>query len=97
MNDSSIIISEIELKLRKLIALKNHLAEQNEKLTRENEDLKNENERLRSNGAELQDKLNKNIIVNSLDNEKEIEESRAIIKSLVKEIDECVSIISNKK
>lgn len=97
MNDSNIIVSEIELKIRKLINAKNRLAEENERLMRENAGIKKENESLRSSVEELKDRLNKNIIVNSLEDEKEIEESRTVIKSLLKEIDGCVAILSNKK
>ena len=97
MNDSNIIVSEIELKIRKLINAKNRLAEENERLMRDNAGIKKENESLRSSVEELKDRLNKNIIVNSLEDEKEIEESRTVIKSLLKEIDGCVAILSNKK
>lgn len=97
MNDSNILVSEIELKVRKLINAKNRLADENEKLMRENAGLKKENENLRASVEELKDKLNKNIIVNSLEDEKEIEESRTVIKSLLKEIEGCMAILSNGK
>lgn len=97
MADLSIRLSEIELKLRKLITLKNQLVERNGELVRKNEDLEVTVEILRSENAELRDKINKITIVNALGNEKEIEESRQLIKALVKEIDQCVAVLNAKQ
>lgn len=97
MADLSIIVSEIEVKLRKMIEAKNQLAIENKRLTEENETLVNENVALRKSTEELKDKLNKSIIVNALDNEEEIEQGRKLIKELVKEIDKCVSILNSKE
>jgi len=94
MADLSIRLSEIELKLRKLIMLKNQLVERNGELVRKNEELMETVENLQSENAELKDKINKITIVNALGNEKEIEESRQLIKALVKEIDQCVAILN---
>ena len=96
MADLSIIVSEIELKLRTLIDEKNRLADENKRLADENEALDKENLALRRSAAELQDKINKCTIVNALDNEKEVEEGRKLIKELVREIDKCVSILNSK-
>ena len=90
MTDLSIIVSEIELKLRKLIDEKNQLAQ-------ENKALDEENLALRRSASELQDKINKSTIVNALDNEGELEEGRKLIKELVREIDRCVSILNSKE
>lgn len=97
MADLSIIVSEIEVKLRKMIDAKNQLAIENKRLMEENEALVNENVALRKSTEELKDKLNKSIIVNALDNEEEIEQGRKLIKELVKEIDKCVSILNSKE
>lgn len=97
MADLSIIVSEIELKLRKLLDEKNRLGVENKRLTEENEALDKENLMLRQSVAELQDKINKSTIVNALDNEGEVEEGRKLIKELVKEIDQCVSILNSKE
>lgn len=94
MADLSVTLSEIELKLRKLIALKNQLEEENSMLIRSNEDLQIEIEMLTAENSELKDKINKLIIVNVLDNEKEVGESRQLIKTLVKEIDKCVAMLN---
>ena len=94
MADLSVTLSEIELKLRKLIALKNQLEEENSMLIRSNEDLQLEIEMLTAENSELKDKINKLIIVNVLDNEKEVRESRQLIKTLVKEIDKCVAMLN---
>ena len=94
MADLSVRLSEIELKLRKLIALKNQLVEKNSELVRENEEFQLKVKILQSENEEFKDKINKTTIVNALGNEKEIEESRQLIKTLVKEIDQCVAILN---
>ena len=97
MADLSVIVSEIELKLRKLVDAKNKLSVENQRLAEENATLEQENRVLRQSAAELQDKINNSTIVNALDNEGEIEEGRKLIKELVKEIDKCVSILNSKE
>ena len=97
MADLSIIVSEIETKLRKLIEEKNQLARENKRLAEENEALDKENLALRRSATELQDKINKSTIVNALDNEGEVEEGTRLIKELVREIDRCVSILNSKE
>ena len=97
MADLSIIVSEIELKLRKLIDEKNQLAVDNRRITEENAALDQENLTLRRSVEELQDKINKSTIVNALDNEEEVEEGRKLIKELVRELDKCVSILNSKE
>ncbi|MCR5036558.1 MAG: hypothetical protein K6A73_04470 [Bacteroidales bacterium] len=94
MADLSIRLSEIEVKMRKLISLKNQLVERNSELVRQNEELKRNVEILQTENGELKNKLNKTTIVNALGNEKEIEESRQLIKALVKEIDQCMTILN---
>ena len=97
MADLSIIVSEIEVKLRKLLDERNRLAVENKRLADQNEALDKENLALRRSAAELQDKINKSTIVNALDNEGELEEGRKLIKELVREIDRCVSILNSKE
>lgn len=94
MADLSVRLSEIELKLRKLISLKDQLVERNSELVRQNDELQKNVDALRIENEELKDKLNKTTIVNALGNEKEIEESRQLIKALVKEIDQCMTILN---
>lgn len=94
MADLSVRLSEIELKLRKLIAVKSQLVEENSELVRKNGELMETIDALQSENTELKDKINKITIVNALGNENEIEESRQLIKALVKEIDQCVSILN---
>ena len=94
MADLSVRLSEIEVKLRKLISLKNQLVEKNSELVRQNEELRLNVEILQSENEELRNKINKTTIVNALGNEKEIEESRQLIKALIKEIDQCVVMLN---
>lgn len=94
----SIILSEIEVKVRKLIDAKNQLIEENRRLASENKELREENEAFVRTSQELQDKINKTTIVNALGNsEEEIKEGRRLIRELIKEIDQCVSILNSKE
>ena len=98
MAEMSIILSEIEVKVRKLIDVRQQLIEENRLLASENKALREENEALRGASQELQDKLNKTTIVNALgNNEEEIKQGRMLIKELIKEIDQCVSILNTKE
>ena len=94
MADLSVTLSEIEVKIRKLIALKNQLKEENSRLIQSNEFLQIEVEMLMAENAELKEKINKLVIVNVLENEKEVGESRQLIKALVKGIDNCVAMLN---
>ena len=94
----SIILSEIEVKVRKLIDAKNQLIEENRRLASENRALREENEAFVRTSQELQDKINKTTIVNALgNNEEEIKEGRRLVRELIKEIDQCVSILNSKE
>ena len=94
MADLSVRLSEIVLKLRKLISLKNQLVEKNSELVRENGELRLKVEILQTENEDLRDKITKTSIVNALGNEKEIEESWQLIKTLVKVIDQCVAMLN---
>ncbi|MBE6335624.1 MAG: hypothetical protein E7066_02965 [Lentimicrobiaceae bacterium] len=94
MADLSVTLSEIEYKLKRLISLKKQLEEENNRLIRRNEELQVELEGLVLENSELKDKINKLVIVNVLENDKEVEESRQLIKTLVKEIDKCVAMLN---
>ena len=98
MAEMSIILSEIEVKVRKLIDAQHQLIEENRRLASENKALREENETLVNASQELREKLNKTTIVNALgNNEEEIKEGRKLIKELIKEIDQCVSILNTKE
>lgn len=94
MADLSVTLSEIELKVRRIVSLKKQLEEENSRLVQRNEELQAELELLTAENAELKEKINKKVIVNVLENEKEVEESRQLIKALVKEIDKCVAMLN---
>ena len=98
MAETSIILSEIEVKLRKLIGAHQQLKEENRRLASENQALQEQNEALALASQELRDKINKTTIVNALgNNEEELKEGRKLIKELIKEIDQCVSILNTKE
>lgn len=94
MTDLNVIISEIELKLRKLILQKEDILSQKEELFSEKVEMQKELEALRQENAELKQKLNQTLIVNTLGNDKEIEEGRVLIRNLVREIDKSIAILS---
>ena len=94
----NIILSEIEVKVRKLIDVQHKLIEENRQLASENKALREQNEALVQSGQELHERINKTTIVNALgNNEEEIKEGRKLIKELIKEIDQCVSILNTKE
>lgn len=97
MADLSIILTEIEVKLRKLLDAKKQLAEENFRLASENEALRMENATLVQANLELKDKINKSTIVNALGNKREINEGRRLIRAMIKEVDQCVSILNSKE
>lgn len=97
MADLSVTLSEIEVKIRKLIALKNQLEEENSRLAQRNEDLQLELEIVMTENTELKEKIKNLVIVNVLENEKEVGESRQLIKALVKEIDNCVAMLNSEQ
>jgi len=98
MAEMNILLSEIEVKVRKLIEAQRQLVEENRRLASENKALREENETLVQSSQELHDKINKTTIVNALgNNEEEIKEGRKLIKELIKEIDQCVSILNTKE
>ncbi len=98
MAETSIILTEIEIKVRKLIDAKKQLIEENRQLASEVNALREENAKLAEASRELQEKINKITIVNALgNNEEEIKEGIRLIKDLVREIDQCVSILNTKE
>lgn len=97
MADVSVILSEIENKIARLIDDRNALVSDNERLRSQNEELEDENYSLRKANEELRERINKSVIVNALGGEEEIKESRALIKELVGEIDRCVSMLNEKE
>jgi hypothetical protein len=98
MTDLSIILSEIEVKVRKLLDAQRQLIEENRRLASENQAFREEHERLVRTNQELHDNINKTTIANALGNNEEgIIEARKLIKELMKEIDQCVSILNTKE
>ena len=74
------------------------LIEENRRLASENKAYQEQLETLAQTNQELHDKINKTTIVNALgNNEEEIKEGRKLIKELIKEIDQCVSILNTKE
>jgi predicted RNase H-like nuclease (RuvC/YqgF family) len=94
MAETSVLISGIEHKVQQLIARNNQLNKKVKDLTDENEALKSELAELQQSYSQLTDQLNKKIIVNALEGEKELEEGRKLIQELMREIDHCVALLN---
>ncbi len=94
MAETSVLISGIEHKVQQLIARNNQLSKRVKDLTDENEALKSELAELQQSHSQLTDQLNKKIIVNALEGEKELEEGRKLIQELMREIDHCVALLN---
>lgn len=63
MAEMGIILSEIEVKVRKLLDAQHQLIEENRRLVSENKGLREENEALVQASQELKEKINKTTIV----------------------------------
>jgi FtsZ-binding cell division protein ZapB len=94
MADTSILVSGIEYKIRKLIDSNIQLRSEIERLTEENKLLNEKIKELEDLRSHLTQKINKHIIANSLNGEKEIKEGRKLIGDLVREIDQCIALLS---
>ncbi len=94
MADTSILVSGIEYKIRKLIDSNIQLKSETERLTTENKLLNDKLKELEDIRSQLTQQINKHIIANSLNGEKEIKEGRKLIGDLVREIDQCIARLS---
>ncbi len=94
MADTSILVSGIEFKIRKLIDKSINLANEVDRLQEENNTLNKKIALLEINLSHLTQQINKSIIANSLEGEKEIQEGRKLIGNLVREIDQCIVLLS---
>lgn len=94
MADTSILVSGIEYKIRKLVDSNIQLKLETERLTEENKLLNDKLKELEDIRSQLTQQINKHIIANSLNGEKEIKEGRKLIGDLVREIDQCIAQLS---
>ncbi len=94
MAETSVLLAGIELKIQQLIARNKELNKKVADLTDENEALKSELAELQQSHSQLTDQINKKIIVNALENEKDVEEGRKLIQGLMREIDYCVALLN---
>ncbi len=94
MADTSILVSGIEYKIRKLIDKNIQLNAAVRKLTEENDLLQHKIQELEDIKSQLTQQINKNIIANSLNGEEEIKEGRKLIGNLVREIDQCIELLT---
>jgi cell division septum initiation protein DivIVA len=94
MADTSILVSGIDYKVRKLIDHNLLLNTEIERLQDENNSLTKRIHELENNLGQLTQQINKSIIANSLEGEKEILEGRKLIGNLVREIDQCIALLT---
>lgn len=94
MADTSVILSGIEFKIRKLIEENVRLAKTVNDLKFEFERLKLQYDELNVKNLELTENLNKKTIADSFSSEQEIEEGRKRIQALMQEIEQCIALIN---
>jgi dynactin complex subunit len=94
MMETSILLSGIEYKIRQLMNENIRLKENVSKLQSELNYLQQQNDVLIEKNNELTHKNDINHIAESFGNEKELEEGRRRIQSLMREIEHCITLIN---
>jgi chromosome segregation ATPase len=94
MGNEAILISGIEHKIRKLIALNVKLNEENAKLHQQIDDLENNNQALTVEIENRKNELLNITLANTFETEFGVEESKTKIGNLIEEIDRCIEVLS---
>ena len=94
MGNEAILISGIEHKIRKLIALNVKLKEENVKLHQQIDDLENNNQALTVEIENRKNELLNITLANTFEAEFGVEESKTKIDNLIEEIDRCIEVLS---
>lgn len=95
MANEQILISGIEYKVRKLIKEFASLQKENEELHQHIEALKNDVKALKTELEEKRNELFKISLADALENKYGVEESKTKIEELIKEIDQCIEVLSD--
>jgi uncharacterized protein YoxC len=94
MADTSIILSGIEYKIRKLIDENTNLKNTVAGLEKEVFNLRQHEKELLLHNKELTEKIEHKIMADAFSSEKEIEEGRKRIQALMQEIEQCIALIN---
>ena len=95
MGNEAILISGIEHKIRKLIALNVKLKEENVKLHQQIDDLENNNQALTVEIENRKNELLNITLANTFEVEFGVEDSKKKIDNLITEIDKCIEVLSD--
>jgi len=95
MGNEAILISGIEHKIRKLIALNVKLKEENAKLHQHIDDLENNNQTLTVEIKNRKNELLNITLANTFEVEFGVEDSKKKIDNLITEIDKCIEVLSD--
>lgn len=94
MADTSIILSGIEYKIRKLISENTSLKNTVSGLEKDVLILRQHEKELLLQNKELTEKIEHKIMADAFSSEKEIEEGRKRIQALMQEIEQCIALIN---
>jgi len=95
MGNEAILISGIEHKVRKLMALNVELKEENAKLHQHLDFLEKKNQELTLELKEKKNELFNITLANTLEVEFGVEDSKEKIDNLITEIDKCIEVLSD--
>lgn len=95
MAQTSLLLAEIELKLRKLLLAHNELKAENQALKGELAVLKQENKDLTHEVERLNEKISIKVMADTFGSDQEIEEGRKKIQLLMRDIEQCIALINS--
>lgn len=94
MDKVSIIVSGLEYKIKKLVDLHTTTFKENKKLKEEITSAKRIIEDQQNNIKKLEEKINVQKIAQTLESEKDTQQTKQKINELVREIDKCIDILN---
>jgi len=95
MANEQTLVSGIEYKVRKLITAFGNLKQENEELHQHIDALQNKIKALSIEIEEKRNELFKISLANTLETKHGVEESKTKIDDLIKEIDQCIEVLSD--
>lgn len=95
MAQTGLLLAGIELKLRKLLLVYDQLKAENEVMRSELEALRQENMKLLTEVEQLKAKNSIKVMADTFGTEKEIEEGRKKIQSLMRDIEQCIALLNS--
>lgn len=95
MAQTGLLLAGIELKLRKLLMAYDQLKAENEAMNAELRALRQENQQLLTEVEQLKAKNNIKVMADAFGSDKEIEEGRKKIQSLMRDIEQCIALLNS--